>query len=538
MAIRTITLKLHKPSRRKRDIIENAMRSYSSAYQYLLDRAFNEIENISKQYREEKGGYRANKLAKWIDKNISKDLNRFGVEPFKDSLKIDFGMTIAGYLNLREIQQSVRYPIAYVSETEWHQEAQKVLKDFEMGLKSFDECEKEIKRIIEKSSKFKPIFFCRYAVNRDYSLVYDSSCNRYYAKLYLLNVKSADRKIIKANDSKKLWHISKDNRVLENTGRKERYLLFPLSFGKWQEDYLKRAFERPEMFKTARLIKKKDEYYLAVNIEVEEAEKVKTNSFLGVARALSAPVHYCIIDNDMNIIDKAPIACSQTKRERGKDFCINDLHEIANVIVKIALQNKSQVIVESLIEKGDRLKWKESGRETHIPVLNCFSYNRLVDILEYKLKGEGLPPPIKVSPVKIFYTCPKCGLSSDANRFSKELFICTTCGFNTDIESLGSFNLAQKLYEYRAGALKVKIERVGKRCIRFKNDILDLDLYVDVSADYREEFINEINRIIREFYDNIGSCIRNSHFKKKYSLIKKIQEEGDILKLLRIDALK
>jgi putative transposase len=535
MAIRTITLKLHKPGKRKRNIIENAMRNYSSAYQHLLDRAFNEIEEIREQYRGKNGGYRANRLAKWVDKDLSRELNRFNVEPFKDSLKIDFGMTIAGYLNLREIQHKVGYPIAYISEADWLNESQRIIEEYEAGLKTCAECEKEIKRIIDKSSRFKPIFFCRYAVNRDYSLVYDSSNNRYYAKLYLLNVKSEDRNILKANNNKKFWHIYKDNKMLENSGRRERYILFPLSFGKWQESFLKEAFERPEMLKTARLLKKKDEFYLAVNVEIEETEKIKTNTFLGIARALSSSVHYTVIDSEMKVVDKAHITCLHEKKKNGKNFCINDIHEIANSIVNIASQNQSQVIVESLVSKGDRLKWVKSGsREAYVPVLNCYNYNRLTDVLAYKLKEKGLPPPVKVSPVKIFYTCPKCGLSSRMNRFSKDLFICTSCGLNAGIETLGSLNLARKLCEYKSGALKVKIERT-EGGTRFTNDILELDLYVNKSEDYQKEFVNEVNRIIREFYDNIGSYTKNSDFRKKYSLIKKIQEENDILKLLRID---
>lgn len=102
-----------------------------------------------------------------------------------------------------------------------------------------------------------------------------------------------------------------------------------------------------------------------------------------------------------------------------------------------------------------------------------------------------------------------------------------------DIECLGSLNLARKLCEYGKGPLKVKVERTLTG-LRFVNKILGLDLHVDASQDYREEFVKEVQGIIRDFYENMGNYTRNKHFKQKYSLIKTIEGKKDILKLLRI----
>lgn len=57
---------------------------------------------------------------------------------------------------------------------------------------------------------------------------------------------------------------------------------------------------------------------------------------------------------------------------------------------------------------------------------------------------------------------------------------------------------------------------------------------MDASEDYQAEFVKEVHRIISEFHENTNSYTKNKHFKQKYSLIKKIEEEKDILKLLRI----
>ncbi len=535
MAMRTITLKLHNPGKRKREIMERAMLNYSRAYQYLLDKACKHIEDIRRDYKDARGNYRANLIAKWVDKGLSKELNRFDVQPFKDALKIDFGMTLASYLSLSEIQQHANYPIAYLSEEKWQAKYENAMARLTDEAQPLYECDRQIKRIIAKSTSVKPIFFCRYATNRDYCLLYDDKNDKYYAKLYLMNVKDQNRKAIPGQKDAELTYIHKESKVLESTGRKERFILLPLSFGRWQEKYLKQALHKSEMLKTARLIKKKNEYYLSVSIDIGEAEKVETTTYLGIARGLKSPVHYTAADQDSQVVDSGALLINGISgvQNRSYPLPVHEVHKLANTIVNIACRERSQVVMQALYDKGDKLQWKDQGNISYMPILSPYSYNELIRILEYKLTEKGLPAPIRVSPVGIFYTCPACRMHTGQNRFSRDLFICVTCGKTMDIEQLGSLNLARRLNQHHQGTVKVKLENTPKG-VKFTNKILGLNYYANHSNHCMDEFWDEIERIIQDFRTNIEEHTKHKDFKKKYSLIKKLESAEDLNRLIQI----
>lgn len=532
MGMRTITLKLHHPSRRKAKVIDEAMLAYSRAYQYLLDKAYEEIEHIENNYRDENGGFRAVSISKWIDRELAKELNSFGIEPFKDSLKIDFSMTLASFLTLKNMQNEVSYPIAFVPDAKWREYNDRALEELEQGIKSPGAYMKEIRKLSQKCDVLKPIFFCRYALNRDYCLLYDEAKNRYYVKLYMMNVKSDRRKELNTDTGMELKYIHRNGEILEKSHRRERFILVPLEFGKWQEEFLKMSIEQPEMLKTARLLKKGNNYYISINMDIGEKERVKTESYLGLARGLKNAVHFTVVDRkgEMRVsgVVRTPEMSGSSK------FLAQDvIHSIANEIVSIASQNKSQVIMQAFIDKGDRLQWVGEDNEKYMPVLNYRSYNKLLTILEYKLDGVGLPPPVKVSPVGVFYTCPNCGLHAVRNRFSRDMFICVECGTTMDIESVGSLNIARKLIKYSTGLLKVKVEK-SSLGVRFINKDLGLDFSPSNPMDCLEEFAYEIKKIIDDFYESINTMPKDRAFKKKYSLIKLIEDESDLTKLIEI----
>lgn len=543
MALRTIVLKLYKPSARKREIIDKAMYSYSRAYQYLLDRAATDIDHIEKEFRDEAGRYRASRIAKWIDRDIGRELNQFGIEPFKDSLKMDFSMTMSGYLSLKKIQADTGYPVAYLSWSRWEGEFNELINKYDKGAICEVEFEKEALKLSKKAEALKPLFFCRSDTKRDYCLLYDEEKDRYYAKLYLMNVKSSDRQVVQAIGSKELRYIHKNGGMLEYTGKKERYILVPLAFGKWQESYLRKALESPGMIKTARLIKRDNEYFLSINIDIGEKERIKTSTYLGLARGLKSIVSYSVVDEEgqaasensvglsvdieQNLINAGE--CSKTM-DKIPD---NLIHKLANRIVDIADEFKAQVIVEALLDKGDKLQWIGEDGQRWTPKLTCSRYNRLVEMLSYKLPERGLPPPVRVSPVGVFYSCPCCGLRSKDNRFSMDMFICIACGAAMDIERAGSLNLARKLVTYRKDALKVRAFKTPEG-VKFINEDIGLEFNPSSPEECMEEFKGEIQRIIKDFYENMTNGIKDRNFKKKYSLIKKLEQSSNIINLIQI----
>ena len=89
MVVKTLQLKLHNPSKTKRRIMDEALLNYSYALQYLLDSTHDRIRRIRSE-AERAGRGRMRRVAALIDKKELQELNKFGVEPFKDSLKMDY----------------------------------------------------------------------------------------------------------------------------------------------------------------------------------------------------------------------------------------------------------------------------------------------------------------------------------------------------------------------------------------------------------------------------------------------------------------
>lgn len=457
MGLRTIHLKLHKPGTAKRNIINNAFINYNNAYNYLLAKARADIENIELNYKSQRGTYSTLGLSKWIDSSISAEINKFDIQPFKDSLKLDFGMTLASYFVQKKSNPQMPFP------------------PFK-------------KEPVNAEDKFRPIYFCRYDTKRSFCLLYDKAEKKFFAKLFLMNIRNG--KTRENFDFKRnLTCLSKkeeDAKALP----KETFIIAPLSFGEWQLNMLLQAAERPEILRTARLINKNNEFYLSISIDLPEEDKVETSTYLGLCRGIETALNYTIIDSKAN-----PLSTGEL------DFNINgnsseqkkEIHKLANEIIEIALKSKSMVVLQNLTGKGDKLSWIEDG-VTQKPTLGCRLYNELARILEYKLPQKGLPEPAIVSSVDIFHRCSICGNNTRKNRFSKTMFICTTCGLSSGLDSLGSYNLASKLIKYRNEPVKLRGRRTPEG-MYLKNELIGLELFVERNENPLERLKEEIQKI-------------------------------------------
>lgn len=524
---RTIVLKLYKPGAGKRQIIDEAMRNYSRAFQYLLDRAWQDEEEIREKYKDERGYYSANTVVKWMSKAIDRSLNQFSIEPFKDSIKIDFSGVLAGYMNLKRKDASAYYPSAFISQDVFEREYNKLMGEIVLEEDS-EEALKRISKITDKAERFRAIYFCRYSTKRNYSILYDPEKNKYFAKIYLMNVKNEKRKRLSPKPELKLYYISKKEEVFSEGQGKKSFVIFPLAFGKWQEEYLEEAIENPEIIKTARLTKNGNEYYLSINLVWEKTRAVEPENYLGISRGIENLVNYSVINKNGEVLDY------ESDKNDDSIIDVNRIHKIANRSVEIAKKYKCQIILEQLTRKGDRILWKDKDGRKYEPLINVQNYNQLCSILQYKLEKEGLPPLIKVSGINIFNTCPECLNSSRGNRFSKNMLICISCGMSMDIERAGSINLARKLLKYRSDKIKVKAEHTD-RGIRFVNKDIGLMYYPENPYDCADEFREELSNIIKRFHENIKEESLNDNFKKKYSFIKKLEENEDKLKLISIE---
>ncbi len=485
--MRTIVIKLHKPSKAKQQIIDNALLGYNKAFEFLINKASAKFPELEQRFKGKYGQNNILTLSKWIDSDLSQELNKFNVQPFKDSLRLEFAYAMANCLRCGGVR------------------TRSVL------------------------SNFLPIYFCRYDTKRGYCLLYDRDKDRYYVKLYLLNCANARTASEKNVYREGLVHVHKENQKLEKSKRKETYIIVPLSFGKWQEKIIKEAAKAPECFKTARLMVKNNEYYIAISIESGNSDTLRTTNFMGVCRGLKSSLNYTVVTNSGKVITSGEIN-TIVENTDAIELPLNKMHEAANLLTDIASSHNSQVIVQNLSQRGDGLGWSENDQEQYLPLYKRKDYNKLVRLLDYKLEWRGLPQPIKVSPIGTYYTCQSCGRNSRKNRFNKDLLICSSCGTTMDIDKLGSLNLARKLIDYNNSKIKINIKRV-ENGIFFKNKILGLNYFVSYSENQLGQLKNEIQEIIEET-KRIVTAQNKKAFSARISLIKKLESVENFMDLI------
>ena len=503
--MRTIILKLHKPSKTKQNIIDEAIINYNKAFQYLMEKAFIDIGTIEKNIYGEKGAYKAAFVSKWVGKELSAELNQFEVQPFKDSLKLDFGMTLAGYLQHISHQPKASYPVLCSS----------------INLP-------DSLSVTQKLDKLRPIYFCRYDTKRSFCFLYDKINNRFYLKVYLMNHSHAKPTVEYQNSTNRLRYVHHDSNFLETRKSKGTFLIVPLSFGKYQEQYLNKAVGEPGILRTAKLYKKGADYYLAVSIDTGEVQIQKTKTFLGVTRGLKYRLNYSVVDLEGKVLASGSIADQRNNPEESS-LKLDQLHKAANHIVALAVQYKSQVILQNLTEKGDYLSWRSNDDELY-PAYKCHEYNQLTRILEYKLPEQGLPLAIKVSSVDIFYRCHECGYLSRQNRLSKERFLCTKCGATMNIDQLGSLNLAIKLINYHSSKLQIKVVR-SPEGVTFTNKVLGLFFFMSYQDYQPGRITDEIQRSLEVLRSKLKE-LKGNEYNQTASILKKFEQYENPLDLI------
>ena len=519
MVIKTLQLKLHKPSKAKCAIIDEALRSYSFALQYLLDSTHSRIRRIRNEV-EKAGSYRMRRVAGFIDKQELQELNKFGVEPFKDSLKLDYASWVIGYLTMTKRQDKAGYPLLTLNSEELDNAVFDAIQKFNDGKIGRRRLEIILQRIYPKHETRKSMLFGRYAKTRDYCLLYDNDNDRYYAKMYLMNVKSKNRRGGLQRGDTQLQYIAKgDAEYLPRDNKQERYIVVPLETGKWQRKMLRHCREHPEMLKTARLMKKGKDYYLIVNVKCCAEQRIKTETNMGVCRSLKGHVRYSIA------LD-APFSGKllyPTESRLDKQT----IHALANDICALAVRHKAQVVAYKLGEKADGIAY-----DNKLPMLTTGEYNKIISMASYRLELAGLPAPIMVSPRGVFYTCPECGKHSLKNRISEKEFLCISCGYYGCIEEVGSQNLSNILHYYGKRKVVFRVRKADGDKLLYYNEILGLYFETQDSALSQTQFYDFLQ-------DHIASMrgaplffrgLTAAQQKQRYSLYQKLFSMEDVRK--------
>ena len=102
-------------------------------------------------------------------------------------------------------------------------------------------------------------------------------------------------------------------------------------------------------------------------------------------------------------------------------------------------------------------------------LLGRSQYEKLKQVLTYKLRLAGLPEPVKVRAAGTSITCPRCGLWSNDNRvkasrpqkFEMDKFRCIRCGHEADADENAAHVIALK--GMWLTQLPTKAQRGGKK---------------------------------------------------------------------------
>lgn len=510
MTFKTLMLQLYRPGRQKRHFIDTALLHYSQALQFLMDRYRAEIEALA----ETETHITQQQILKMIDKETAESLNRFDVQPFKDSLKLEFAAIAVSYFARKQNHPNTGYPLVFLDASRYASAVSDCIGQFDSGEIGPRRFESRCSRLTDQAEKLRSLYFGRYAMNRDYCLLYDALKDRFYVKLYLLNRENSVSGGYCASGLS-LNYIWAGAPSVSNRPGPRRYLILPLAFGKKQYGELKKALQNPGLLHSARLVKKENQYYLMLNLECQQGRVPEAVTTMGIARSACGGLCCTVCDKSGAITERSRIS-----PPRSDTFLLR----CANQIAEIAEKNRSQVVLGANGSKNDRMPAADRN-----PAL-CFSagqYAMLAKSLNYKLPEKGLPPPIEVSANGLFLTCPRCGARTRRNRVSDELFACIRCGYASESEWIGSEALAKRLDKYRADKVPITVLKKSD-CVVCRNKLLGFEAVLPPgTTDYAPMF-EALRRLLNEME---RAFISDS---KKYAVWKKLSQAPDLQETVRL----
>ena len=522
MITKTITVQLHKPSQTKSSLLLLTMKRYAKALQFLLARCRPAVEDIHSR------GQVPTQFAlmKLLDKDALSSLNVFEMQPFKDSLKLDFAMLISSYLSLSQTRKT-SYPLVYTDDEE-------IEEIFSSAAPSLSKAA----AALSKYQSPRTLLFGRYDTRRDFCLLRDDLSGRYYAKIYLFPAASDLRRTYKESRRLALKYVTENPAYLETRKQRERYLIFPVACGRKQADFLDAAAKDPSCFRTARLYYRSGKFYLAVSTAMTVPPEEKPQTLLGLARGYDCPLHISLSGFD----DSVPQSIRLLQPSASCDDSAR-LHIWANEVIRIARENSSQILYEGLARRTDFLRAsKPAGRNkaaslvSHgkIASLSIPQYKQLCSILPYKAAEAGLPKPISISSTRLYQTCPACGHCSGSNRFLPGLMICTKCGYSADSNRVGSLNLIRRFENYSTQRV-IFTCRPAEHGTWIENTALDIKFLVRSSFRMEDDFYLQLENYLAQ------TAPRDKPFpydpsmgRQKYGLIWKLRASNPLSSAVEI----
>ena len=529
--LKTAVFKLHNPSCRKRAMLEYALRHNHLAYSRALaavtplTQSFLDSERTSREAdralplteQRKKAHQRKFERERILVAQISKTIKPLPTSGSSKALRSIPGSLVGqieSYIELDGHMQSVGFPSAQRLQRDQRSYEQKLQRFASATLLEEENIARDELLSEQKVGKYRPLLFATNRKSDGFLLLVDPETRRYYAFLNLVSECSRFAKFTEVEQSAKSCRKI-DGLVDLHTGEVVRFssktgCLFPLEFGR---DYQLDEYLKKGKSLSAKLHKIADRYELHVAFEFEP-QQIEPHTFLGVDRGIYNLASLAVVDENGRVADRKNVdgrglrfvQWQLERRQRNmqqlgkryisgarRHFADEAVHTAANEIVDMAAHHQAQVIIENLGPMTSRSGKRK--RSNFNRVLNRSQYQKLENVLTYKLAVVGLPVPISVHPGYTSQTCPCCGHCDSANRekrpdgdgFKLDIFKCADCGFTDDAdlnaarvialkriwrESLSPALRAKKMEEIPVGKsfkefLRNRAERRGERsCAR------------------------------------------------------------------------
>ena len=499
---KTVSLRIYRPSQGKMNLLDDAVLRYTRALEFLLRACQKSVVHFAR------GTERAtrSKMRVFVTAEKMRSLNQFDVQPFKDSLKQDFVTLALGFITrFRKMGEQTSYPCIRLESDEADKQIHTILECLEKGELSESCALSKLDSTFTRINRLHSLYFGRYALNRDFCLLYNKETNRFLAKLYLVN--TAHHLPAHFVQDSCMVAVAPGMPPMKPSHAARRFIIVPLAFGREQEQILHRALNYPKMLHTARLVRRKDAYDLILSVEVLPAHSIVSKGILGIVRSFEG---ICAVFRGQD----------QAEFEQYFFPSEKNLFKLAKKIIDRASFLQAQVVLESNGGRGDGLAFPGAPRP-----FSAHLYEKLAQILQYKLIEVGLPAPIFLSGIGLNSTCPRCGASTQKNRLTREMFACIKCGYATEARFVGGYNLAKRPQQYAINRVPIYLQKnTDGSCFCF-NKILEFSCVVP-SDEEKSAILYQLSLMIRsqddDWYDG-----------KKYAMLCKLRSAENLQDAVR-----
>jgi putative transposase len=451
----TTQFKIHNPSRRKRAIMDRALKAYTMAYARLLEMA-RAREDEMRQACVYRGRVSAMSLAAYLARLFAEHKAFHPLHSSMwDSLFQDAAGNIAGYFELQEKAKDDESagPPSWPQAPDLETGPEILLYRYREALDALATCadldeENALRAAVTRRTdppEPLPVSFVRAdaaTYNRNFGLFYEPETRGLWAMLYLLPGNDPRKRPLQGRP-RRLIAIHKSGEEFRPPGnRPVPYLLVPLEYGEWQwEKFIEPALKDPGRVRTAKLYRKGDDYYLNVTFAFPAPQPVKPQAVLAVARSSRSLVEIAVADlaGTLLRVEDYPGDEWWEEQKRQREVLrriqargdnrrlyfrrINDniIHLLSNRLVALAKEHQAQVVF--LRDRRPPGGVQPAGKRERVNfILSRHPYGKLRGQLEYKLPLAGLPKPKEVYPWKgMLRACPECGHEVQA---AGEICIC------------------------------------------------------------------------------------------------------------------